>query len=435
MIKLDRFQFASSIILLYIVVNFSYAISYSIYGKYKTIFWLIPTLAIAISGIMCYFVTIKNGNRTNGGLHAAYFLLFFSIAIDLYQNYPTYRAVEIIFAFILFTISVVIFFGIENSARVVIILATAWSSYIFLQEDYQSIGGDLLPIVIGACKNLLHGIDPYTADYSKITGSAFFYLPVQWIFFLPAAKFNVDPRILNVIIIVIFAIWAGKFGGINNKNIKINSFNLLFMTIVMSPIFTRAGQRTYILPYWLLLMILIWAFIKRKDMISAILCGLLLAMRQNFIFDAFIIFVGMIGNIKSVRLVTYCIISVTIAGLALAPFVIWHPGFFYEIFVHRPSIAIIGNLHNEIASKQVGIVPIFRNFGLNIPIFMPQLIVVFVLFVAFVSKIPKTRFEIAIAAGGMDLLVALFGSQTFEYYWGSGFIIVMGALLAAATEK
>lgn len=415
----------------FITVNFSYAAEHSIQNKYKEIYWAFPTLSILFVAILCYIPINNEDNKifSKYGNYIAFSILLLLLSINFYQSYQTYYAKLAIFSIVISSLIIIILLGIEISTKYVIIVGFLWVACFFLQEDYRIIGGDLLPIVLEAGKVFLNGMDPYTHDYSNITGSTFFYMPLQWIIFLPAARFSFDPRIINISVLILFflflIVWNKKFNDKNFNEIKL--ITVCFAAILISPLFARAGQRTYILPYWFFLVLFILSFISEKDILSAILCGLIIAMRQTFIFDAAVFFVGMLSIINIKHFIGYCMISFIILSVILYPFIIRYPDFIYQMFVYRPSLAITGNFHNEIASGQVGLVPILRSFGLSFPIFLPQAILVLVGLIFAAIRKPSNRFEIAMAAGGMDLLASLSGSQTFEYYWGSGFIVIIAA--------
>ncbi|MGH7074800.1 MAG: hypothetical protein ACREFD_11430, partial [Stellaceae bacterium] len=305
----------------------------------------------------------------------------------------------------------------------VLVIALIWVIFYCFEGNYHRIGGDLLPIVDAAARNMSRGVNPYFADYSSITKNPFFYLPLQWLPYIPTAVVDVDPRIANIFLFSVIVLFARFQKGESLNKIRVALFPVLF-----SHLFTLALARTYMVPYWAILYFFTFTLVTRRDVLSAIFLGLALATRQTAVFIAAATLVGIIWHQPLRRTLRWGAIIVVVSGLFLGPFLVWNRMFLYETFIILPKEAIARNAHNPIASAQVGIMPLLRDIGFFASSFIIQGGAGAVALCIIIVKRSESRAAVAAGAGAIGLLISVSGGQVFEYYFGSGLLIMACAL-------
>lgn len=415
------------------MVGVSYRWAWAVAQPWLGVFWAAPTLTLLACAVLMLTAApvseIGNDRRTDPLVLSA---IAFSFVLTLYQTTAT-RGVLLAVpalgagAVLLLrfgTVRLLRFGTVRRITDFLVAAAVAWTAYYALQGDYQQIGGDLLPIIMAACQNLLHGLDPYTANYSHVTSNPFFYLPLQWLPYLPAAALGCDPRVVTV---VVFLIFVGVVRLNAGAGMQLHPAMLL-LALLVTAIGARAMARTYMLPSWILLACFTFAFAKGQNVVAALLLGCLLATRQTFVTDAAAVLVGVVFQMPIRRVFALAAISALTAVAILLPFMIYDNAFLWQTFVHGPALALAGNSGNVIAAGQVGIVPLLGRLGLGAPSAAVQGTVVLLALAAIGLRRPKERLSLSLCVAGVDLLTALSGGQTFEYYWGSSFVIAGTAL-------
>lgn len=407
------------------MVGVSYRWAWAVAQPWQGIFWAAPTLTLLVCAVV--MLTAAPASEMGNDRRTAPLILggiAFSFVLTLYQTTATSGVLLAVPALGVGAVLLLRFGTVWRITDFLVATAVAWTAYYTLQGDYQQIGGDLLPIIMAACQNLLHGLDPYTANYSHVTSNPFFYLPLQWLPYFPAAALGCDPRVVTVVIFLIFVGVVRLNAGAEMQSLPA----MLLLSLLVTAISARAMARTYMLPSWILLACFTFAFSKGRNVVAALLLGCLLATRQTFVPDAVAVLVGVVFQMQIWRVLALAAISAVTAGAIFLPFMIYDTKFLWRTFVHGPALALAGNSGNLIASGQVGIVPLFGRLGLEAPSAAVQGTMVLLALAAIGLRRPKERLSLSLCVAGVDLLTALSGGQTFEYYWGSSFVIAGTAL-------
>ena len=428
MLRIGSVRLSLTFLLAINAISVSYRWAWAVAQDWMGLFWAAPTIILLGCAVLMLSAApvADTGSSRQVGL-LVLIAVASSFALTLYQTYQSGTTQDVLIAASALGMGAMILLRLQNVNRVIdylVAAATTWTAYYVLQGNYQQIGGDLLPIIIAACQNLLHGIDPYKADYSHITSNPFFYLPLQWLPYLPAAALACDPRAVTVAIFLIFAgaIRLNAGGGLRLHQA------MLLLAFLVTALGARAMARTYMLPYWVLLACFTFAFIKGRDVAAAFLLGCLLATRQTFVPDAVAVLVGLLFQMPIRRISVLAAISTLTAVAILLPFMVSDNALLWQTFVHGPALALTGNSGNFIAASQVGIVSLLGRLGLGGPFAAVQGTVVFLALAVVGLRRPMERLSLSLCVAGVDLLTALSGGQTFEYYWGSSFIIAGAAL-------
>ncbi len=283
-----------------------------------------------------------------------------------------------------------------------------------------------MPIVEAAGRNLLQGQDPYTANYSAVTPNLFYYLPLQWLPFVPAVAIGADPRLINAIVVAAIVILTRA--SLRSERSLVIAY-LIFFPVLFSHLFTLAAAGSYMIPYWGLIYLFVYALTTRQDAWAAAILGLLLATRQTSLAIAVASLAGMVWHQPLIRILQLAAIAIGVAALVLGPFIVWHPALLYETFVLLPREELVKVLQNPIASAEIGLMPILRHLGFFGSSFLVQAVIGGIALAVICVRRPENRVTLAVAIGATDFLATVSGGQVFGYYFGTGLLIMSSALI------
>ena len=139
------------------------------------------------------------------------------------------------------------------------------------------LGGDMLPVTVWADKVFLHGLNPYFEDYRSVTPGPFYYLPLQWLIYLPFVALHLDLRLLNEIAVLgtmgIFLILWPRI------SFPWTGFSLLLGLIASRPS-TEMVYQGEVWPLWFMISLFAFLIHQRRLRMAAVILGLLLACSQ-----------------------------------------------------------------------------------------------------------------------------------------------------------
>ncbi len=407
------------------LVGLTYRVSWVVPVPWRTAFWALPTGILLISAATMLVATpslpaaVKSNNERT--VLAA---ILATLVLTIYQT-TSGSATLVVIPVLLASMTLALrFTTMRRTVDALLVVAIAFTAAYILQGDYRQIGGDLLPIIVAAGRNFLAGVDPYNADYSQVTRNPFFYLPLQWLPFVPAAGFGFDPRAITVTLFLLFV------GVIRTSASSCARYApaMLFVSLFVAAPFGHAMARTYMFPAWVLLTAFTYALVVGQDIAAAVLLGCLLATRQTFFADAAALLIGIVWQMPIGRVLLLAAVTAATAATVLAPFLVWDPFLLGRVFLQGPAQALAGNQGNPIATGQVGLAPLLAGFGLSVPSNLLQGMGILMALAGVAARRPIGRVPLALSVASVDLLTALSGGQTFEYYWGSSFVIACGAL-------
>jgi hypothetical protein len=185
-----------------------------------------------------------------------------------------------------------------------------------LCTPFSAMGADMLPFITHALEVFLAGGDPYVADYSAITGNPFFYLPAQWLVFLPPYLLGIDLRIVNLLsaaAMVILVEWRVRAG---HSGLRTGVYPLMLSPLVLPMMY--AGQ---IWPYWLAILAAAMLLLEARWIWAAAALALAIGIRQTALVGAAAVVVGLIGRIPVRALVLAVVVGVGTLLLTILPFV------------------------------------------------------------------------------------------------------------------
>ncbi len=226
------------------------------------------------------------------------------------------------------------------------------------------LGGDMLPVTVWADKVFLHGMNPYFADHSSITPNPFFYLPLQWLIYVPFVAFHLDPRLLNEIAIVgTISIYLRLWREI--------SFPWTGFAVLLGLIAMRSSTEMLydgeVWPLWWMISLFAFLIHRRRLRVAALVLGLLLACSQISLAIAALFGVYQIRSTASWR------DTVLLAGISSAvylafvlPFAHGLAGFVVEYYIVIPHLAgVISERLRHNSITQVSLVNLLSRAGLT----------------------------------------------------------------------
>ena len=221
----------------------------------------------------------------------------------------------------------------------------------------------MLPVIAWADRTFLHGLNPYFEDYTSVTPGPFFYLPLQWLVYLPFVALHLDLRLLNL---------ASVFGTIGLYLLlwrdiprRWTGFALLLALIASRPS-TEMVYQGEVWPLWFMVSAFAVAFYRQRLRLAAVVLGLLLACNQTTLVLAALVGVYQVRSgtnwretllLGAIVLVVYCVIVFPFARGVVA-FIDE-----YDIIVpHLGGIMTERAFHNSIT--QVSLVNVLTRLGL-----------------------------------------------------------------------
>ena len=149
---------------------------------------------------------------------------------------------------------------------------------VIVKTKLRHLGADMLPVSVWADRSFLHGMNPYFGDHTAVTPWPFFYLPLQWLIYLPLVVLHLDVRWINFVSIVgtiwlLTRLWRDLMR-------PWTAFALLLALVAARPS-TEMLYQGEVWPLWFLISAFIVAFLRGRVWLAGVLVGLLLAYSQT----------------------------------------------------------------------------------------------------------------------------------------------------------
>ena len=226
------------------------------------------------------------------------------------------------------------------------------------------LGGDMLPVTVWADKVFLHGMNPYFEDHTSVTPNPFFYLPLQWLIYVPFVAFRLDPRLLNELAILgTIAIYLRLWREV--------SFPWTGFAVLLGLIATRSSTEMLydgeVWPLWCLISVFAFLIHRRRLRMAALVLGLLLACSQISLAIAALFGVYQLRSAARWRETFLLAGIVTAVYLAFVlPFAHGLAGFVEEYYIVIPHLAgLISERLRHNSITQVSLVNLLSRAGLT----------------------------------------------------------------------
>jgi hypothetical protein len=195
---------------------------------------------------------------------------------------------------------------------------------------------DMLPVIRWADLQLLAGHNPYHEDYSAVTIGPFYYLPVQWLIYLPFVWAGIDQRWLNFFSILGLCVVAWTVFGRSPRRTLYAGFLVGLIGSRPSMEMIVQGQ---VWPVWCLLGMFACMVLRGLQQWAAILVGVLLATNQTFLLVWGLWLVHTFAAFGPRRTLTLFAISLLVFAIIVLPFTSLSLDFFMQNYIVLPRLA------------------------------------------------------------------------------------------------
>lgn len=295
--------------------------------------------------------------------------------------------------------------------------------YLVIRVPIDRQSADMLPLMADADHFLLAGRDPYAQTYSNL----FFYLPVQWLVYLPPVGAGIDPRVVNLACFAFvgwLTLWLVRSG-------RLASIALLSLCpIILSRSAVEMIVRGQVWPLWALTLGFVATLLSPGIVWPALLLGLLLATQQPTMAIALLFGVWLLFH-RGVRPAFWVtIIATGVFALLLAPWLVLHPNLLFELYVgiqrqiaegHAASPHAI-NAHWDLL--EVSMLDLLQHLGLEAirPTLQAIVIAGGMLYLAVRRNVSLSAF--LCVAGLVYILAISLNIQVFKHYYYPGFLLL-----------
>jgi hypothetical protein len=294
---------------------------------------------------------------------------------------------------------------------------------------FDRMGADMLPLMRDADSFLLAGQNPYGQSYSN----HFYYLPLQWLAYLPLVVADLDLRILNLACLA--AVDALIVWLVHRR--RLSPLALLSVCpIMVSRSAAEMVVQGQVWPYWALVVAFVAAMLFQARTLTAILLGSLLATQQPafviaLLFGGYIIFRQKVAD--SAKMI---VIAGLIWGILFVPWAIATPDLPYDLFVGiQRTIAQEHFLAPHWDWVQVSVLNLLQSAGLLWvrPLLQAAIVGTALIVLAFARSVRLSTF--ICTAGFVYLCAISLNVQVFKYYYYPGlFLVAMGLAITPDGE-
>jgi hypothetical protein len=287
-------------------------------------------------------------------------------------------------------------------------------------------GADMLPVIKWADEQFLIGNNPYFEDYTHVTIGPFYYLPVQWLFYLPLVAAGMDQRVLNVAaVLAVIGLYFLVFGKSRDR--------IAYLGILVGIAASRPGTEMvfqgHVWPFWLLLSVYAGLVLHGRHMAAAVVLGVLLATSQTMLLVLALSAAYYLRELGLRRAVMIGLVNLIVYLAIVVPFTRWGIDFFVQNYYALPKLA--GEYSERTfqnAVTQISLLNLTTTLGvkeLRAPLQLAAVLAGMALLLW--RRIPGPRYFLVIS--GLCFLWAIgLNVQVWKYYYVPGLLLVFWGL-------
>jgi len=315
-------------------------------------------------------------------------------------------------------------------AVIAMVSVTAQLAY-FIAISPTSPGMDLIPITKAAIHYFVQGVDPYQADYRSVSLGPFFYLPLEWLSYLPFELLGINLHWVN------FACWVGIIVVFERTLVAADDRvlpRLVFYPVIASLPVLQAMD-TEAPPMWLGEVCFMAALLRGRMVLASLLLGCLLATSQLMLAVAGLSEAFFLRGLSIPRVTFYALLTAGTALLLLGPFIVSSPNFLYTVFIARPSIAISGwhsarNAYNSVGFNSL---PLLLNAERARSILQLGVLAAGALFILLWGSRSVAGF--LYDAGIVFLCAIALNGQIWRYYYYGPLLMISWGIAFSGTQR
>jgi hypothetical protein len=320
--------------------------------------------------------------------------------------------------------------GTGRALGLAVLLGLAVQTALALGNPLDVAAANMLPVIEAGCGKLLHGENPYLADYPGITSVPLLYLPGLLLPYCAPVAAGLDVRVLNVILLVAivgYAAWALDF----RKHPERLSLGLL--PLLFSPAAGQMMVHGHVWLYWLLVLAFVHTLATRRFLVAALLLGLMLATRQMSLFLAIPAAAYMATRLAPLALLRYGAVSVGTYLVVMAPVMLTTPGWVDLFYLSIQKLGEQTHLTYGNPMNQVSLSGLLTDAGLAWLLRPLQAAVLLLVGAAFWVWRRRLTFDQVLVLLGVGYVLVI-GSNAFlhRYFYFPGLILIALGIAYAA---
>jgi hypothetical protein len=376
-------------------------------------YWVYSSVALAVVFLLLTLTIPFNTDLPVNSEWLAAFLLGLNIFATLYLRVePSY--VSLLWL-------PVMFFSLRHTRIAVPAFAASWvgiCSYLVANDSgylVEGSGADMLAMIKAGSEVFLEGVNPHGMHFDEITKYPFMYLPAIWLPYVPFVAYDLDMRLLNLIVLALVTLSV-----VVRFNSTKDPVSLAVLLVLTSPVISLLVMKGQVWPYWLLCWLFAIAASRGSVLLAAGLLGLMLASRQWALlfltgFPFYLLRTrGWVSTLRAggVTLVVFVLITL--------PFFIWDSSLF-EVTYLDPMREVHHNFTYKFAMTTV-----LNHFD---ALELKSLLFVAVLIVSAVwVALARSDSESVWRAGLSFVAAVAFNTKVHPYYYVSGLLVAGAAL-------
>ncbi|MGC8475470.1 MAG: hypothetical protein ACP5NP_03870 [Acetobacteraceae bacterium] len=419
-------------IALLLIIHFVYGAAPDLSPAHRLDIYLIGSILFAALLALCLSVLMLPVRPEVSGLSIEplsrqALLLIVVVAFAAYTAFPDRFAVILIV--VLLSVQIPLLW---RSMYLVSLAATGVAiigglALVILQTRLADLGADMLPVCIWANRILLQHANPYFADHHAVTPWPFFYLPLQWLIYMPLVLLHVDVRWLNFAAIIGTLLLL--FWNRHNLTNPWLAFTLMLLFIVSRPS-TEMLYQGEVWPFWFIVSAFSVLLLRGHPVRAAVALGCLLGISQTAIHIAGLTAVWRLRSAgKWYRTMLMGALAAGVYFISTIPFAHGIVAFIRNEYVVLPHLA--GRLVQRVRDNrdtEVSLVNLLLHLGLIRWRMAIQLTVV--LGTAAVLAVRRTGTRTFLYLTGVSYLAAIsLNMQVWKYYYGPGLLLMFWSIV------
>jgi Glycosyltransferase family 87 len=291
------------------------------------------------------------------------------------------------------------------------------------------LGADMLPVTAWADRVFLHGLNPYFEDYTSVTPGPFYYLPLQWLIYLPFVALHLDLRLLNLVAMLgMVALYLLLWRDIPRPW---SGLAVLLVLIASRPS-TEMIYQGEVWPLWFMVSAFVVAYYRRRWWLAAVLLGLLLACNQTTLVLAALLGVWQLRSGASWRITLGLgMVILAVYAAIVFPFARGIVAFIDQNYIALPHLAGVMSehtYHNSIT--QVSLVNVLARLHL-MALRGPLQLAIGITAMAVLALRRRTTPREFLAVCALTYLVAIgLNVQVWKYYYVQGLVLLFWSVYA-----
>jgi hypothetical protein len=291
---------------------------------------------------------------------------------------------------------------------------------------------DMLPVIIEQSTQFLSGNDPYNHDYSAVTTGPVYYLPLQWLFYMPLIAAGLDPRLLNIVALLgTIALFLRAARDLEQRAL---CYGLIAGMVASRPSIEMLVQG-HVWPMWFLSTAYCASVASRRPLVASLLLGVLLAASQTMLLLLALAAAHAANAVGIRRAVLQTAISLAVYLAVVLPFAGLSFQFFLDHYLFLPQAAgVYSDVTGHNPVTQVSLMNLLAFLGLPGVRGALQVAAGLAGLVA-IARRSQAESWYFLSVCGLSYLAAIsLNMQVWKYYYTPGLLMILWGSTVAAWQ-